>query len=317
MTPQERLAARKKPDPIEAIEKLNASYQAQHNPTVPEAQEGEAVVRLHVTQIRPNRYQHRTSFDAEGIADLTHSMKVNGQNQPIGVRKSGDGYEIIFGERRWRAAAGLEDKMIDVVIRELSDTEMIFICLSENRDRKKAFDYETYRGIQFAIDDGQTPDDIMERMKLDRTTFYKYMAFGSLHPSIKSFIHKNPGAIQRNDAMDISGIFQKFGQEIPDGAVDKLIDLMQKYLKGEIKSRGEILKQFKMSFVQKKQRNREKLNHDYSLSVGGSQVGTMVKTPDEVRLTILKTELPKDKFDELEKYLSDFFKIVENSAATT
>lgn len=316
MTPQERLAARKKPDPVQAIEKLNAAYQAQHNPTAPEVQEGEVVIRLHVTQVRPNPFQHRTSFDAAGIADLTHSMKVNGQNQPIGVRKRGDGYEIIFGERRWRAASGLEDKMVDAVVREISDTEMIFICLSENRDRKKAFDYETYRGIQFAIEDGQAPDDIMARMNLDRTTYYKYMAFGQLHPSIKDFVHANPGAIQRNDAMDISGVFQKFGQEIPEGAVETLIDLMQKYLKGEIKSRGEILKRFKNSFVQKKQRNREKLNHDYSLSVGGSKVGTMVKTPDEVRLTVFKTELPKDKFDELEKYINDFFKVVENTTAT-
>jgi ParB/RepB/Spo0J family partition protein len=316
-TPQQRLAAKKGgKNTLEAIEKLSANYQAQHNPMLPEVQEGEVVLRKHVTEIRPNPFQHRTSFDAAGIADLTHSMRVNGQNQPIAVRKRGDGYEIIFGERRWRAAAGLDDKMIDVVVREISDTEMIFICLSENRDRKKAYDYETYRGIQFALDDGQTPDNIMERMKLDRVTLYKYMAFGALHPELKAFVHANPGAIQRNDAMDISGIFQKFGDEVPDGAVETLKGLMQKYLDREISSRGEIVKQFKAKFVQKKLRNREKLNHEFSLGMGDSKVGTMVKTPDEVRLTVLKTELSKDKLDELDKFLTSFFKVAEETSAS-
>lgn len=316
MTPQERLRSRSKPSHMAAIEARNLEYQAQSNATNPDVGDGEIVVKLHVTDIRPNPFQHRTSFDAEGISELTHSMKVNGQNQPIGVRKTRDGYEIIFGERRWRAAHGLEGQTVDAVIREVCDEEMNFICLSENRDRKKAYDYETYRGINNAIDQNQTPEVIMDRLNIDKTTYYKFLSFGSLPAQVREFVHNYPDAIQRNDSMQIVSAFKNMPEGSMDDAVKYTIELMQMYLDKKITSRGDIVKRLNARFVQKKSRNREKVNQDFSLSYGNSKVGSMVQTPEELRFTVSKADLPKDKLDELHKYLSEFFKInqVENQA---
>lgn len=317
-TPQERLQQKRgsKPNPIDAINERNKAYQAEHNTTTPEVQEGEVVVRLHVTKIRPNPYQHRTVIDQAGIADLAHSIRVNGQNQPIGVRKRGDSYEIIFGERRWRAAQTLDDKMVDVVIREVSDKEMNYICLSENRDRKKAYDYETYRGINFALEDNETPDEIMTRLGIDKPAWYKYVSFGSLHPQVKDFIHENPACVQRNDSYQLVGIFKNFGEKVPSGAVEHLLELMQMYLDKKLSSRGEIGKRFSAKFAEKKSRNREKKNQDFSVSIGAVKVGSMVRTPEEIRLVLQKSELPKDKLDELDKLLEAFFKISQVETAT-
>lgn len=318
-TAQERLAAKRgtKPDPLAAITKRNEAYVAQNATTSPEAQEGEMVVRLHVTKIKPNPYQHRTAIDQAEIEELAKSIRVNGQNQPIGVRKKNDGYEIIFGERRWRAIQTLEDKTIDVVVRDVSDRDMIFICLSENRNRKKAFDYETYRGIKFALDEQESPEDIMERLVIDQATWYKYLSYGSLHPKILQFVNDHPACMQRNECYLLVGLFKKFGEEIPEGAVEYLIELLQMYLDKKITSRGEIGTRFKAKFaVQKHTRNRPKRNIDYSVSLGSARVGTMVKTPEEIHLTLQKSEISKDKLDELESILNSFFKIAQDEGAS-
>jgi ParB/RepB/Spo0J family partition protein len=313
---QERLRARqKKPDPLDLIAQRNADYVADFKPSIPEAQPGEQIIKLHASTIRPNPYQHRTQFDPIETSELAESIRQNGQNQPIGVRKVGDHYEIIFGERRWRAVQLNDEKTVDAVIRELSDQEMMFICLSENSNRKKAYDYETYRGIKFLVDDDVPMEVITKRMTISSQDYYKFLAFEALHPKIKEFIHDNPNAIQRNDAADIVKLYKDYNGDAPEKLTSDLIDLMQKYLKKEITSRGEIVKRAKALYAVKKTRHREKLNHDFTLKMGDSKVGTLVKTPSEVRFMVDKSELEKNKLDELEAFLESFFKITPAETA--
>jgi ParB/RepB/Spo0J family partition protein len=306
---------RGKPSPLDMIQERNASYVANLNPTKQEVQPGEQIIKLHVTAVRPNPYQHRTFFDPAETAILAASIKANGQNQAIGVRKKGDHYEIIFGERRWRACQLLEDKTVDAVIREISDEDMILICLSENSHRKKPFDYETYRGMTFLVKQGMAMEAIIAKMIISSQDYYKFMAFDSLHPSLKEFIHDNPGAIQRNDAADLVKLYKDFNGNVPEKLTSDLLDLMQKYLNKEITSRGEIVKRAKALYAVKKTRHREKVNHDFTLSMGESKVGTLVKTPSEVRFMIDKSELEKNKLDELEAFLESFFSIAPAETA--
>ncbi|WP_312515383.1 ParB/RepB/Spo0J family partition protein [Anaerospora sp.] len=89
-----------------------------------------------VTIITPNKFQPRRVFDSEALADLAQSIKQYGVVQPIVVRKTLNGYELVAGERRWRASqlAGL--KTIPAVIREYTDAEMTEIALIENLQRE-------------------------------------------------------------------------------------------------------------------------------------------------------------------------------------
>ena len=91
---------------------------------------------LRISEIEPNRLQPRKDFDEEAIASLADSIKDHGLLQPIVVRPYGRAYQIVAGERRWRAArvAGLGE--VPVVIKEFSDSEAMQIALIENLQRE-------------------------------------------------------------------------------------------------------------------------------------------------------------------------------------
>lgn len=286
------------------------SYQDQTS-TAMEALEGEKVVRLHCTDIDPNPFQHRTKFDAESIGKLRTSIQQNGQNQAIGVRKVGNRYQIIFGERRWRAVSGTDEKIIDAVIRDLNDVEMRYICLSENNDREKPFDFERWRGLKSVEEAARPREEILLRMNLDIKEYYKLKTYGELPADVLEFLHENPSALQRNEAADVAKVFKDTaGSGRPtDGMSKRLIELMGGYLGGTITNRGDIVKKFKSEYAVVKQRNREKVNHEFSLSFGGAKVGSLVQAQNEVRLTVSKSDLPKDKLDELEDFMKKFFDV--------
>ena len=89
-----------------------------------------------VDRLSPNPFQPRRSFTQESLEELAESIRRHGVLQPVVVRPSGDGYQLIAGERRWRAAqiAGL--RRIPAVVRELDDTEMVQVALIENLQRE-------------------------------------------------------------------------------------------------------------------------------------------------------------------------------------
>jgi ParB family chromosome partitioning protein len=94
------------------------------------------MVELEIGQVRPNPRQPRRAFDDEAIQRLAESVKADGVVQPIVVRDVGDGYEIVAGERRWRAArlAGL--RAIPAIVRSADDRELLILALAENIARE-------------------------------------------------------------------------------------------------------------------------------------------------------------------------------------
>jgi ParB family transcriptional regulator, chromosome partitioning protein len=116
------------------------------------AEQGDRLAQLAVSALRPGRYQPRTRMDSDSIADLAESIKAQGVIQPILVRPLGDEhYEIIAGERRWRAAriAGLEQ--VPVVVRNVRDDAALAMALIENIQREDLNPIEEAQGIQRLI----------------------------------------------------------------------------------------------------------------------------------------------------------------------
>ena len=91
---------------------------------------------MKISDIEPNREQPRKNFDKEALQELADSIKQFGIIQPIVVQKKDDYYEIIAGERRWRAAKLAKLKEVPVIIKEYSDREVMEIALIENIQRK-------------------------------------------------------------------------------------------------------------------------------------------------------------------------------------
>ena len=94
-----------------------------------------AETRLKITMVEPNRKQPRKNFDEDSLQELCDSIKQVGMIQPILVQNRNDHYEIIAGERRWRAAKMAGLKEIPVIIRDYSDQEIMEISLIENIQR--------------------------------------------------------------------------------------------------------------------------------------------------------------------------------------
>jgi ParB family transcriptional regulator, chromosome partitioning protein len=114
----------------------------------------DALVKLPVNRIRPGRYQPRTRMDSQALAELSASIRSHGLMQPILVRPvERDRYELIAGERRWRAAqmAGLEE--VPALVREVPDEATLAMSLIENIQREDLNPMEEAAGLQRLIDD--------------------------------------------------------------------------------------------------------------------------------------------------------------------
>lgn len=130
---------------------LDALFTA--NPFEEEVKEDEIVKSLKIIEVEPNREQARKIFDEEALTDLAESIKSYGVIQPIVVTKKQDYYQIIAGERRWRAAkkAGLQE--IPAIIREDDERKNQEISLIENIQREDLNPIEKARGIKTLMDE--------------------------------------------------------------------------------------------------------------------------------------------------------------------
>jgi ParB family chromosome partitioning protein len=136
--------------------------------------DGEALVpqMIAVDQIRPSRQQVRSRFDAEPLGELAESIRLHGVLQPLLVRKLADGYELIAGERRWRAArlAGL-DSVPAVVRGDAGNDEQLVLGLIENLQRTDLDPIEEARGLKKLIEEfGLTHEDVAQRLGKHRVS---------------------------------------------------------------------------------------------------------------------------------------------------
>ena len=116
-----------------------------------EAKESDTLKNIAIDEIKPNENQPRKTFDQDKIAELADSIREHGVIQPIVVRPFGEFYEIVAGERRWRAAreAGLKD--LPCVVRELSDEENMLFAIIENMQREDLNPVEEAEGLERMI----------------------------------------------------------------------------------------------------------------------------------------------------------------------
>jgi len=103
--------------------------------SVEEAEREGSLRELPVAEIKPNRYQPRRAFDPAALKELKDSLQANGLLQPVVVRRAESGYELVAGERRWRAAKELHWKKIPAVVRDVDEQTLLTLALVENLQR--------------------------------------------------------------------------------------------------------------------------------------------------------------------------------------
>ncbi|HYR20214.1 MAG TPA: ParB/RepB/Spo0J family partition protein [Myxococcales bacterium] len=150
------------------------------------AAERKGVILLGIEQIEPNRAQPRRYFDELHILELSESIRANGILQPLLVRREGEGYAIVAGERRWRAAqrAGLRE--LPCIVRDVSEPQAFELALIENIQREDLNAIEEAQAYQRLIEDhGLTQEELAQRVGKDRSTVANALRLLRLPESIK------------------------------------------------------------------------------------------------------------------------------------
>ena len=129
------------------------SFKNEINKKEEQLQEGEVIQNLKIIEVEPNRNQPRKKFDNEALTELSESIKNYGLIQPIVVTKKEDYYEIIAGERRWRASKNAGLTTIPAIVREDNKKKNQEIALIENIQREDLNAFEKASGIKFLMDE--------------------------------------------------------------------------------------------------------------------------------------------------------------------
>jgi ParB family chromosome partitioning protein len=151
-----------------------------------------AELRLEVSKIRPNPRQPRQAFDDASLDELARSIRTQGLLQPVVVRPMLDGhFELIAGERRWRAAQRAGIHKIPAVIRDVPDEKLLELALIENVQREELNAIEEAEAYRILIDDLQlTQNEVAERVGKQRTTVANALRLLNLPEPVKAMVRE-------------------------------------------------------------------------------------------------------------------------------
>jgi len=142
-----------------------------------------------ISRIRANPFQPRDEFDATALATLAASIRENGLLQPIVVRDVGEGYQLVAGERRFRAVRELGWERVPVVIRSLSDEQMLVVALVENLQREDLNPLEEAQGYQRLVDEfGLTQEEVGRHVGRDRSTVSNTLRLLTLPAAVRALL---------------------------------------------------------------------------------------------------------------------------------
>lgn len=157
---------------------------------------------LRISEIEPNREQPRKKFDDESISALAESIKQHGILQPLLVRPYGSGYQIVAGERRWRAARMLGLSEVPVQIKDLSDLEAMQLALIENLQRENLNPVEEAKGYSELVESfGMTQEDVAKTVGRSRSSVANAMRLLALPEEVLEMLENGELTVGHGKAL--------------------------------------------------------------------------------------------------------------------
>ena len=211
----------------------------------------EEIIQVKLEDLRPNPYQPRKVFDEEKLEELSSSIKEHGVFQPIIIKKSVKGYEIIAGERRAKASkkAGLET--IPAIVRDFTDEEMMEIALLENLQRENLNSIEEAGAYKKLLENlGITQEELAKKLGKSRSHITNMIGLLSLPLEVKDMIADNK--ISMSHARVLSKIEEK----------DKVLELAYKIIDENLNVR-DLEEISKNSEIVKRHKNEKRKTNDY------------------------------------------------------
>jgi ParB family chromosome partitioning protein len=173
--------------------------------STPAPDKGESLIEIAIDQIEPNPLQPRKTFAPEPLADLAKSIRASGVIQPIVVRRVGATYQLIAGERRWRAAREAGLATVPAVVRDASDVESLEIALVENLLREDLNPMESAEAYQKLLADfGWTQDELGTRVGKDRSSIANALRLFKLPAVIQDDLRR--GRLTMGHALALLGL---------------------------------------------------------------------------------------------------------------
>ena len=175
--------------PVATTPAVTTTPVAEATPTMESNIPATKLTQLPIEKLKPGRYQPRKEFDKEALQELANSIKSQGIIQPIVVRNMNDGYEIIAGERRWRAAQLIGMDQIPAIIKDIPDQTAIAMSLIENIQRKDLNALEEANALQRLIDEfNLTHQEVATAVGKSRTLVTNLLRLQKLNNDVKQML---------------------------------------------------------------------------------------------------------------------------------
>ena len=239
-------------------------------------------IMMKINDVEPNRDQPRKHFEEDALLELADSIKQFGILQPLIVQKRNDYYEIIAGERRWRAAKQAGIKEVPVIIKEYTDQEIVEISLIENIQRENLNPIEEAQAYKRLLNEfSLKQDEVAERVSKSRTAVTNSMRLLKLCDEVQQMIIN--GMISTGHARALIGIedpeeqyniAQKiFDEKLSVRDVEKLVKNIGKPSTTKLRKPNETDKSLEIIYQDIEDRLKEKLSTKVSISGKGNGAG--------------------------------------------
>jgi ParB family chromosome partitioning protein len=256
-----------------------------------------------LSQISPNPWQPRRVFVEEEIKELARSISEVGLIQPIILRSVSNrdtSYQIVAGERRFRAHVLLGKNSIKAVTLDVSDADMATLALAENMDRADLSAYEIAVAIRNAEASFPNKTNLAEAVGLNRTVLYKYLAFFKLPEFVIVDLEVKPDLLGRDAADSIARVLEREGEK----AITSLESLWPRLKSGELdqgKIVDSIVSSLRRSEIVRTQRDIRKL------FVGEEQAGSITRDAANFTVKIRTAALTSKMETELRAFVEKMF----------
>lgn len=240
------------------------------NSIIEEAKTNDQIVEIDLSELRANPYQPRKNFDEEALNGLASSIKEHGVFQPIIVKKSIKGYEIIAGERRFRASKLAGMQTIPAIVKDFSDEEMMQIALLENLQRENLTSIEEAKAYKSIIESMNiTQDELAKKVGKSRSHVTNILGLLKLPASVQDMVLYNKLSMgharvlsKLDDPKTIEDLAQRVITE--DLSVRKLESLVYDNEEKEVKTKKSSNNEYKYmeNFLKEKLGTNVKINNN-------------------------------------------------------
>lgn len=266
-------------------------------------------VQIALENIKPNKFQPRMVFDELELQSLANSIKELGLLQPIIVRSSGESnqYEIISGERRYRAFQLLEKPYIDCIVMDATDEKNSLLALAENINREDLTDYEIAKSVIAFKNGFPNKSEYANTLGISRQDLYRLLSFEKLPLEIQQRLDNSPTLLTAKTAEQI-GQFIKNHDIASEKMVEILNEVLDLVLTEGLKQNG-ILNEIEIRVKGNKGNNIKNGNRTVKIfAIDGKKVGQIKKNLNKTTI-----EFSNDILDQHQQAIEKFFETLISS----